>query len=79
MNVVSIVAAFGGVSRMAQAVGVVPGAVGNWRRDGFPPRQVLTIWEAAKALGLKDITLEVLLRAEPEPYDKSDDTASRVS
>lgn len=43
---------FGGTNKVAEKYDVVPSAVSNWRRTGFPPRLHYRVFKDAQAAGI---------------------------
>jgi hypothetical protein len=63
MDTAAIIAALGGNQAVADELGLYPSAVSMWRTTGIPTKRCLELYEMAKRVRAKRITLEVLLRS----------------
>lgn len=62
-----IVAALGGTSAVAEALGLVPSAVSQWKRAGIPPARWVALESLARALAVPGITVASLSALAPPP------------
>ena len=55
-----IIAALGGTTKVAAALGVDPPVVSNWRERGIPPKRWPALLDLAKRNKVKEVTFERL-------------------